>query len=420
MTPSLYNWLPQDLVQILIVLFLAFLLGLEREEHKAGSGEFVFGGVRTFPLIGLIGYAMAYLSGAQLLPLALGFVAVSGFLLLSYWHKLAYGRLAGVTSEMSGLTTYLIGALVQHNHLWAATTLCIASMLLLEFKTGLEVLARRVAPDDIITLTKFLLLTAVILPILPNAEYSGFQINPFKTWLVVVAVSGVSYGSYVLQRLTAKGGGVILTSVLGGAYSSTITTIALARRAAGEPSPQLYAGGILMASGVMYLRLVVLLGLFNRPLMAALAPAFVALGVVALIVGWLWSRRGDGDNSATARPHTPNNPLELTAALLFALLFLAMLVATHLAVRYLGNAGVYTLAGVMGVTDVDPFIMGMTQAAGGVTAVPVAAAAVVIAAASNNLIKGFYAFFLAPRAVGLPGLLLLLGLAVLGLTPLWL
>ena len=106
--------------------------------------------------------------------------------------------------------------------------------------------------------------------------------------------------------------------------------------------------------------------------------------------------------------------------MLFALLFLAMLVATHLAVRYLGNAGVYTLAGVMGVTDVDPFIMGMTQATGGVTAVPVAAAAVLIATASNNLIKGIYAFLLAPRDVGLPSLFLLLGLALLGLTPLWL
>ena len=245
MTIRLYDWLPQDLVQILIVLFLSFLLGLEREEHKGSTGQFVFGGVRTFPLIGLIGFAMAYLSGAQLLPLALGFVAVSSFLLLSYWHKLSSGRLAGVTSEMSGLTTYLIGALVQHNHLWAATTLCIASMLLLEFKTALEVLAKKVAPNDIVTLTKFLLLTAVILPLLPNTEFGAFQINPFKTWLVVVAVSGISYGSYVLQRLTATGG-VVLAAVLGGAYSSTVTTVALARRATGEQEPPLFAGAILM------------------------------------------------------------------------------------------------------------------------------------------------------------------------------
>jgi uncharacterized membrane protein (DUF4010 family) len=417
MTIRLYDWLPQDLVQILIVLFLSFLLGLEREEHKGSTGQFVFGGVRTFPLIGLIGFAMSYLSGTQLLPLALGFVAVSAFLLLSYWHKLSSGRLAGVTSEMSGLTTYLIGALVQHNHLWAATTLCVASMLLLEFKTALEVLAKRVAPDDIITLTKFLLLTAVILPLLPNREFGAFQINPFKTWLVVVAVSGVSYGSYVLQRLTASGG-VVLAAVLGGAYSSTVTTVALARRATGEQAPPLFSGAILMASGVMYLRLVVLLGLFNRALMDALAEPFLILGGTAIAAGWLWTRRARRVSEAGGPARALHNPLELTAALLFALLFLAMLVATHLAAHYLGNGGVYTLAAIMGVTDVDPFIMGMTQAAGGVTLVPVAATAVLIAAASNNLIKGIYAYILAPREVGRPSFFLLLGLAVLGLLPL--
>ena len=108
---------------------------------------------------------------------------------------------------MSALTTYLIGALVSHEQYWIATTLAVACMILLELKSALEGLAQRIAPEDIFTFTKFLLLTAVILPIVPNQELTPFQINPFKTWLVVVAVSSISYGIYVIQKLTKAQGG---------------------------------------------------------------------------------------------------------------------------------------------------------------------------------------------------------------------
>ena len=132
---ELYKQLPPEAVKIVLVLFLSFLIGLEREEHKAGGG-YSFGGVRTFPLIGLIGYSLAMLSGAQLLPLTVGFLVVAGFLLLSYWHKLTRTEPAGVTTEMSGLATFLVGALVYYDHLWIATTLAVASLLLLGPEIG--------------------------------------------------------------------------------------------------------------------------------------------------------------------------------------------------------------------------------------------------------------------------------------------
>ncbi len=381
---ELYQRLPPDAVKIILVLFLSFLIGLQREEHKAEGVSYSFGGVRTFPLIGLIGYSIALISGTQLLPVAVGFLVIAGFLLLSYWHKLCCAEAAGVTSEMSGLATFLVGALVCYGHFWIATTLSVASLLLLDLKGFLEKLALRVAPSEILTFAKFLLLTGVILPVLPNQEFTRFHINPFKTWLVVVAVSTISYGSYVLQKLAKERGGVVLAALLGGAYSSTVTTVVMARRAAREQRPHLFAGGILIASGVMYLRLIALLALFNRHLMSLLALPFLALAVLAVGIGWLWSRREDASAQAVQREFEPKNPLELLAAFLFAALFLAMLIATQLAVTYLGRAGVNTLAAIMGVTDVDPFIMGMTQAAGALTPLKVAAAAVLIAAASNN------------------------------------
>lgn len=418
---DLYHLLPPDVFKIILVLFLSFLVGLEREEHKIAAGAYSFGGVRTFPLIALLGYSIALLSGSQLLPVTIGFLVIGSFLLLSYWHKLSCAEAAGITSEMSGLTMYLVGALVYYDHLWIATALGVISLLLLELKTFLERFATRTAPQEVLTFAKFLLLTAVILPILPNQQFGPFQINPFKTWLVVVAVSAISYGSYLLQKFTKQrqAGGVILAAFLGGAYSSTVTTVAMSRRAAREQRPHLFAGGILLASGMMYLRLVALLMLFNRQLGALLAPAFLALAVAAIAAGWLWSRRPDPVESQIKREFEPGNPLELGAAFLFAGLFIAMLIATHLAVTYLGHAGVNILAAIMGVTDVDPFIMGMTQSAGTLTPLPVAASAVLIAAASNNLVKGIYSFSLGDRQTGKQSFTLLIALAIVGLLPLF-
>ena len=416
---TLIDWLPPQGVKIFLVLFLSFLIGLEREERKASDEHYVFGGVRTFPLIGLIGYSMAMLSGPDILPQALGLLAVAGFLWLSYWHKLTSSPQAGITSEMSALTTYMVGALVSHEQFWIATSISVASIMLLELKAFLEGLARRIGPEDILTFTKFLLLTAIILPILPNEQFTEYQLNPFKTWLVVVAVSGISYGSYVLLRLTRAQGGVILAAILGGAYSSTLTTVALAKRAAREGHPHLFSGAMLMASGVMYLRLAILLGLFNYELMLQLTPSFLALAAVAICTGWLWSRQGDVKSKHLKRDYEPDNPLELSAAFLFAGLFVVLLIATHFAITHLGEIGIYALAAIMGVTDVDPFIMGLTQSAPALTPLALAASGILVAAASNNVVKGIYAYALSPQQTGRQSLALLLGLALLGLVPLY-
>jgi uncharacterized membrane protein (DUF4010 family) len=341
--------------------------------------------------------------------------------MLSYRHKLANNGTAGVTTEMSGLMTYLVGALVYKEQFWIATTLSVAGMLLLELKAALESLAKRTAGAEIFTLTKFLLLAAVILPVLPNKDFGPFQINPFRTWLVVVVVSAVSYGSYVIQKLTKGKGGVLLAAILGGAYSSTVTTVVLSRRAAREGRPHIFSAGILLASGMMYLRLAGLLALFNRNLFLALGLPFAALAAAAGLVSWLLFRMPDAKTGEVKREYEPQNPLELRAAFFFAALFLVMLIATRLAVVYLGKAGVYSLAAIMGVADVDPFIMGMTQSTGSLTPVSVGAAAILVAASSNNLVKGIYAYVLCDRETGRQSLLLLAGLAALGLSPLlWL
>ncbi len=418
------QFLPTEGIKIVLVLFLAFLIGLEREEHKTGNSHYFFGGVRTFPLIALIGYSVALLAGRQqLFPEILGFLVVGGFLMLSYWHKVTArqtGEMPGVTSELSGLVTYLVGSLVCHDYFWIATTLTVASMLLLELKEVLEGLTRRIAPHEILTFTKFLLLTAVILPVLPNQSFGPFQINPFKTWLVVVAVSTVSYGGYLLLQVT-KGSGIRLSAVLGGIYSSTVTTVALAKRSTREAHPHLFSGSTLMASAFMYLRLTILIAIFNRQLLKLLFAPFVALAAAAGVTGLLWSRRPDGSPEEVHRQFEHENPLEMRAAFFFAAVFLLILVVTKLVLSYLGTKGAYVLGAVIGFADVDPFIMSMTQAVGPTAQLSVHAGAIVLATASNNLAKGIYAYSFGSRSAGRQSLFLLIMLALAGLIPLlWL
>jgi uncharacterized membrane protein (DUF4010 family) len=420
-TDKLLQLMPPDGVKIVLTLFLCFLIGLEREEHRAstdGGPRYSFGGVRTFPLIGLIGYAMALLSGPQLVPLTVGFAVIGAFLWLSYRHKLETYNEAGVTTEISGLVTYVVGALVSRDQFWIATTLAILSILLLELKEFLESLTTKIPAAEILTFTKFLLLTFVILPVVPDQDYGPFAVNPFKAWLIVVAISGVSYGSYLLEKASKGKGGVRLAALLGGAYSSTFTTVVMAKQARAANAPHGYSGGILIASGVMYFRFLILIGLFNSQLFHRLLLPFLVLGAMGVASGWLWSTLPDGSATGAEAGYLTKNPLELASAFLLALVFVVMLVATNFALMHLGRVGIYGLATLTGLAPVDPFIMGLTQTAGKLTSLDLAAGGVVVAAASNNFAKAFIAFGFADPKTGRQSLILLLGLTALGLVPL--
>ncbi|HET6330078.1 MAG TPA: MgtC/SapB family protein [Holophagaceae bacterium] len=411
--PESFHHLPPEALQILLVLFLSFLLGLEREEHRAQAGTYAFGGVRTFPLLGFLGFALAFISQGQFLLVAAGLVAVGVLMAVSYAHKLKAGN-AGVTTELSGLCTFAVGALIADGHYWTGITLVVLSLVLLELKTLLEGLAARMEPNEVATFTKFLLLAAVILPIVPNEAFTPFELNPFKTWLVVVTVCAVSYAGYGLEKLTKGRGGTFLSALLSGAYSSTVTTVVLAKRSAHEHEPDRFAGGIWAASGMMYLRLAILVLLFNGVLGRMLAPALCALGLLGVVGGWLLSRRGDRGLLGSTPPES-RNPLDLKAAFLFAFIFLAITVITRLAVAHMGHKGLFGLATLMGVSDVDPFIMSLTQTAGAATPMRDAAIGVLVAAASNNVVKGLYARSFADKATGHRALIGLCVMAALGL-----
>ncbi len=413
---TLISDLPPLLVGFLLALALGLLIGFEREENHDPEADRLghFGGIRTFPIIALGGFLLVAAFPGSPLPFVAGLLVLGALLAVALHLSGSLGGDIGITSEVSALLTFTLGGAAAEGFYWISLAAGVIAVMLLQQKHELEGLATRIPRQEFATLARFLLITGVILPAVPNRVFTEFQINPFKIWLVVVAVGAVSYASYLLQLRWVGSRGLLLAGLLGGAYSSTVTTVVLARESrAGGHHPIAYAGSITVATGVMYARLWVLLLLFAPALAHRLTAVFLPLAGLVVLAGTLVARRGGASRSEPAR--IARNPLELRSAFLFAAMFLAVLVATRLVADRFGDAGILALAGVMGLADVDPFILGVAQYAGTTLGLETAALAVVVASAANNLMKGVYAISFGSRPVGLPAILLLVaaGLASL-------
>jgi len=350
------------------------------------------------------------LSPNSMLLFSVGFLVLGILLAVSYWSKLIENK-HGVTSEMSGLLTFLIGGVVAKEIYWVAIAVAIINLLLLQLKTYLEGIAKRIESHEITTLVKFLLLSAVILPVIPNVELTPFHINPYHTWLIVVAVSSLFYASYLMEKFMKARQSLLLSAVFGGLYSSTATTVVISKKAKGSVYCQAYSGSILIATGMMYLRLAVLLFIFNRLLFDALGGWFCKMALLATLGGYAWMKSEKKISAAKKGmevPMTVRNPLEVRTAMLFAALFIILIIATELALKYFGNSGMFSLAAIMGTIDIDPFVLGLTQAGGRITPIDTAALAILIATASNNVAKGVYSIIFAGRKTGVQALVLLI------------
>jgi uncharacterized membrane protein (DUF4010 family) len=226
-------------------------------------------------------------------------------------------------------------------------------------------------------------------------------------------VSGLSYASYVAQKLTRPRDSVLLTALLGGAYSSTATTLVLARRSREQPNVPMYAGATVLASGMMYVRLTVLVLLFAPPFGVVLVPRLLGLAAGAGVAGGLAFYRGShvGNERSPAEGEALRHPLEIGSALLFAVVFLVLSILTRWVAAHFGAAGVRVLASVVGATDIDPFVLGLATGASGAISPDVGVSAILLAAASNDVAKAGYALMFGDRRAGRVACLALLVLA---------
>jgi uncharacterized membrane protein (DUF4010 family) len=276
-------------------------------------------------------------------------------------------------------------------------TVTVAAVLLLTGREQLHKLARRVEIKEIVTAGEFLILTGIALPLLPNHPVTTLtDITPRQVWLALVVVCSFSYASYLAQRYWAAAARGLWMAALGGLYSSTATTVVLARQAQADPALKHQAqAGITLATAIMYLRILAVVAIFNIPLARILAAPLAALSLAGLLISWWQYRAGKPAPGTPAQGAiklaASGNPLELGAAAIFAALFVAVSVVSAVAKAQFGISGIYGLAAVVGVTDIDPFVLNLAQ--GGVTGVQSVqlAVAILIAASSNNVIKAVYA-----------------------------
>ena len=280
---------------------------------------------------------------------------------------------------------------------WFAVTVTVAAVLLLTGREQLHALARRLEIREIVTAGQFLILTGIALPLLPDHPVTTLTaITPRQVWLALVVVCSFSYASYLAQRYWAAAAGGLWMAALGGLYSSTATTVVLARQAKAEPALKRHAqAGITLATAIMYLRILAVVAIFNMTLARVLAPSLAGLSLAGFLICVLQYRLGKPAQNEPAPDAlhlaASANPLELGAAAVFAALFVAVSVVSAVAKSQFGISGIYGLAAIVGVTDVDPFVLNLAQ--GGIAGVPSSAlaAAILIAASSNNVLKAVYA-----------------------------
>jgi uncharacterized membrane protein (DUF4010 family) len=309
---------------------------------------------------------------------------------------------------------YLLGAVALALPPWVAVAITVAAVLLLTGREWLHGLAHSVDVKEIVTAGQFLLLTGVILPLLPNEPVTTLTaITPRQAWLALVVVCTLSYASYLAQRYWTAAAKGLWMAALGGLYSSTATTVVLARQAQADAAMRRNAqAGITLATAIMYLRILVVVAVFNVSLARTLAPQLCALALAALVLCALQYWHGMSLSERAKAPvlqSSATNPLQLGPASLFALLFVAVSFVSNFAKARFGTSGIYALAAIVGVTDIDPFVLNLAQ--GGTSGVSnnALAAAILIAASSNNVLKAAYAaFFAGGRATALSAALLLL------------
>ena len=375
---------------------LGLVIGLERERSQ--RGEKSFAGARTYALIALLGAASVHLHLQYQLPwvVAVSFLGVIGLVVVSYVITSREGQV-GATTEMSAFVTFIVGCLCGWGDLGLAAGVGVGTLLLLSIKPWSQDLVTRIEKADVDAALKFAVITAIVLPLLPNRAFGPEPLkvlNPYKIWLMVVLISGLNFASYVLVKVVGQQHGIGITGILGGLVSSTAVTLGFSQRSRAEPALAApLTLGILLAWTVMFLRVLAMVFIINATLARRLALGIGLLALVSLgICALLWFRhKTEGQENVKSG----SNPFELSEAVRFGLLFGAVTFAARAAQQYLGAAGLYLAGALAGLTDVDAISLSMANLAkGDPQAMGAAARTILIAVLANTLVKGGMAVFM--------------------------
>lgn len=405
-------------------LLIGALVGIEREKRSGdGSDLATIGGLRTFILVAAFGALAGWLAATQqalwFVGLALSIIAaavITGYVLSARQRP---GSL-GLTTEFAALVVCLLAALVMLGQRELSVALAIVTAAVLAYKQPLHGLVERIGWDDVFAGLRLLLATFVILPLLPDRALDPWgALNPRALWMLVLLISSLSLVGYIATRWLGAQHGAAATGFAGGMVSSTAVTLAFARQSHLERGawvgPAL-AAGILIAWSVMFARVLIEVLVVNPSLVPRVLVPFTAMAVVAGVAAWLLFRRGQAarvDGGAPVEAVEVKNPFSLTEAAKFAAFFAVVLVVVKGVQLHFPGEGIYLVAALAGLTDVDAITLSMAEYAktGDAT---VAVAAIVIAALTNTVVKIGMVMTLGSRELRGPVLLGGVGLLIAG------
>lgn len=383
-------------VNLGIAVGLGMLVGLQRE-HSAS----VLAGFRTFPLITVLG-TMASLGSVAFGPwlVVAGLIALVGVVIVgnvAAMRRPDYDP--GVTTEAAILVMYCVGAYLPVGPIEVAIAVGAGVAVLLHAKGRLHGLAAKLTESDLRSIMQFVLLALVILPALPNRAFDAYGVlNPYKIWLMVVLIVGISFGGYVAYKFYGGGAGTILGGVLGGLISSTATTVSYSRRAASTPAASGVAVIIItIAAGVVFARLFVELAM-TAPgsIYVTGPPMLIMLAAMAVLSAGAWFfLRGPSDELPVGESKS-----ELKSAVAFGLLYAVVLYAAAAAKDHFGDSGLYVVAAISGLTDVDAITLSSAELINlGTLEAETGWRLVLLAATANLVFKAGAVALLGPRAL---------------------
>jgi uncharacterized membrane protein (DUF4010 family) len=386
-----------------IALVIGVLIGLEREFVALRTGQNTFAGIRTMALISLAGCTGALL--ADLLdspwPLVAVLTMTSALILTGYVSQSRAGDIGG-TSEIAATIVLLTGAVCYYGLYALAAAIAVTTTVLLSLKGTLHGFAQRLSSADIYATLKFAVISAIVLPVLPNQSFGPpplDALNPYRIWLMVVLISGISFSGYVLIKFAKTRRGLGLTGLLGGMVSSTAVTFSYTERSRREPALATpYALAITLAWSVLYGRVMVLVGLLNVGLLGRLWLPLTVTGVAVLGYGVYLMRQPD---SVSHEDVELVNPFELRPTLTFGAIYAVTLMLVRAGEVFWGNAGLYVSSVVSGLASVDAIVLSMAELdtrGNGVTA-GLAANAILLAVFSNTVVKGALVLISGSRAM---------------------
>lgn len=377
---------------------LGMLIGLEREYSQ--KGEEPFAGVRTFALVSMLGTMAAMLSENNPWVLPAGFLVFGSLVAIGYYVSTLDRRDFGATTEVASLVVFAIGAAVYSQKMEVVVALAIATTVILSGKEPLHQLAQKIEPRDIVATLKFAIVTFIVLPVLPQQTYGPFNaFNPYKTWFMIVLVSGISFAGYVAVKVVGAQKGIGLTAALGALVSSTAVTATFSKKSKEQPDLSSYfAMAVTLASAIMFVRVMAEIFAVNRVLLMS---AVVPLGAMAVTGIAYCAYLYFGPKGEVQTTQKFSNPFELMEAVKFGVIYAAIVFLIKAVKHYIpGDAGIYLVSAVSGLTDVDAITLSICESAKTGLATGTAVKAITIAVISNTAVKGFLAYSMGTKQLG--------------------